>query len=194
WAIWPAILLFIVPPVLLRLNGSDTHVVLAMLDQIVYGVAVAALYRRRSRIFRHPLVCLFAGLSLIAAAWTDHIPGPPSAAPAFVWNMIILGCALLLPAALRLRTLPAWLSGAVVTASAQSYGLYLMHLTILVDVAQWLWNRHLAPTWVCAAIAIIAPFVLSYLSFRYLESPILRLRPEHRRRQAAAPAALRPAA
>jgi peptidoglycan/LPS O-acetylase OafA/YrhL len=192
WAIWPPTLLFIAAPLALRLlvpafatNPALSPVVFFRLDAIAYGVALAQLHHQGSALFRRPLVALATGLSLIAMLWAGYVHGPRPWAQALFYDASIVGCVLLLPAALRLRTLPRGLEAAARTVSAQSYGLYLIHLTVLVQVAQALRYAHHWPLPVCLAIATVGPFVLSWLSFRYLESPILRLRPSHRRPPAA---------
>jgi peptidoglycan/LPS O-acetylase OafA/YrhL len=189
WAIWVPIVLFLIVPLVLRIavpgySDPDLRMPTSVpfrIDEIAYGVVMAKLYTRRSWIFRHPFVCLSIGLALIGAVWSGHMPMPARLRAPLVYNLTIIGCALLIPAAVRLERAPLWFSATVKTISAQSYGLYLIHETILVNVAQGLWWFHLVPVWGCVAIAVIAPFILSYLSFRFLESPILRFRPEHGR-------------
>ena len=197
WAIWPPTAIFILVPLALRLGvpgfsldaGGMGQMVFFRMDAIAYGVAMAQLYRQGSWLFRHPLVCLAAGLGLLAMLWAGHAPLPAALVPALIFNLIIIACALLLPWALTVRVRPGFFHSVVSAISAQSYGLYLIHLTILVDVAQTLWFRHIAPVWVCVGVAVIAPFALSYLSFRFLEAPILSWRPAHRPPQPGAPVA-----
>ena len=52
---------------------------------------------------------------------------------AFAFAVALTLC---LPAALRLQRLPFWLGHPVRWLAARSYALYLMHLTILVDIAE----------------------------------------------------------
>ena len=192
WAIWPPVGLFILVPLGLRFgapgfspwSGGLSQMVFFRLDEIAYGVAMAAFYRRRVRLFDRPLACLAAGLVLIVVVPSTHVPTLAWLFRPLSYNITIIGCALLLPAALRLRRLPGPLAAAVGAISAQSYALYLIHLTLLVDVAQALWVRHWVPVWGCVAIATIAPFVLSWLSARFLEAPILCLHPAHPRAKA----------
>jgi peptidoglycan/LPS O-acetylase OafA/YrhL len=188
WAIWVPIAIFLTVPLVLRFTVpgfSDRNLKLwtmvpFRIDEIAYGVAMAALYARRSRIFSYPFACLAVGVALIASTWSGHMPVPTDQKAVLIYNVTMTGCALLLPAALRLRRAPDWFSTIAKTISAQSYGLYIIHETLLVTVAQELWWFHVVSAWGCVAIAVISPFILSYLSFRFLESPILRLRPKHR--------------
>ncbi len=96
-----------------------------------------------------------------------------------IYSLTIIGCALLLPAAVGLRSLPRPLARLAETISAQSYALYLVHLTLLQDVAQKLFAYKVLPLWACIVLAIGGPFVIAWLSVRLIETPILRRRPVH---------------
>lgn len=185
-AIWVPLVIFLIVPLILRLSvpafaDGSTHIqdmIVFRLDEIAYGVLMAELYRRNSWVFRHPFLPLCLGLLLIGRVWLGYrLFIPHRFAPALIYNYVVIGCALCLPAALRLRTVPRWLAIPVRGLSAQSYGLYIMHETILVDLAQGFWGRHIVSDVQAAAIALILPFLLSYLSFRFFETPLLRRRP-----------------
>ena len=148
------------------------------LDAIAWGVAMAELYRVRSRLFEHPRVALGCGLAVIAMVAVGRLPGP-GLFPATVFSFTMFGCALLIVPALKLRALPAWFARPVRAVSAWSYCLYLVHHWILLDFAQGLWWRHALPAWACTIIAVVAPFVIAWASFRFFEAPILKLRPHH---------------
>ena len=147
-AVWvPLAVFFIVPPILrLQVPGySDwstglAKVVIFRLDEIAYGVLMAHLYMRRSWLFRHPVLPFCIGISMII--FHDRILPPHYFFP-FIFSLMALSCSLCLPLVLRLQEAPFWFTAIVRRLSAQSYGLYIMHLTILVDVAQGLWWRHL---------------------------------------------------
>jgi peptidoglycan/LPS O-acetylase OafA/YrhL len=83
---------------------------------------------------------------------------------------------------LRLTHAAGWLEAAVRWIAARSYALYLMHLTILTDVIERpVLETGLLPASVCAMLAILLPFALAELSYRFLEAPVLRWRPDQRR-------------
>jgi len=106
---------------------------------------------------------------------------PPNLFFPFAFSDMALGSALCLPMVLRLERLPRWLEFLGRRISAQSYGLYIVHLTILVDlVQQSLLGPKLIGRWSAVALAIVLPFALSYVSFRFFEAPILALRPRQR--------------
>jgi peptidoglycan/LPS O-acetylase OafA/YrhL len=110
---------------------------------------------------------------------------------ALSYNATVVGFALCLPAALRLRRAPAWFEGPVRWLSSRSYALYIIHWTVLVDFVQgklW-WPGNKVPTLPCAILAIVLPFILAELSYRFLEGPILRHRP---RQEPSVPAAPQP--
>ena len=75
--------------------------------------------------------------------------------------------------------------------AARSYALYLIHLTILVDVAEdRLFETGLMPAFACAILAIALPFPLAEISYRFLEEPLLRCRPSQDRTSVPRPPAL----
>lgn len=177
---------FMLGPLALRITELDYSAqgigrmkeVFFRIDEIAYGVLMAWLYLRRSWLFRHPWPPLAVGLVLVAAAWAGHLPLPVSLLPALTYNAVIVGCALCIPAALRFQRAGEWFAAPVRLVSALSYGLYIVHLTILVDVTQamlWGTGRLSAPA--AAVFTATVTLVLAYLSFRYFEAPILRRRP-----------------
>lgn len=195
-ALWLCLGLFIAGPLALRLAplGFDdasfgySKEVFFRIDEIAYGVMFAWLFLRRSVLFRHPWLTLMAGCALVAAIWAGYTPLPLWLRPALTYNLTVIGCALFLPGALWLRQGPEWFAVPVRRLSAQSYDLYLMHLPILVDFvrARIRGAGRLGP-FALAIMAVALPFLLSAASFHWFEAPILRRRPEERRRRAIAP-------
>jgi peptidoglycan/LPS O-acetylase OafA/YrhL len=178
--------LFLLAPLALRLGYQERGpLVFLRIDEIAYGVLMARLYLDRSRLFRHPWPALATGMLCIAAALTDALPLPDALATPLTVNLEVIGGALCLPAALRLHRLPSWMGHPVQWLAARSYALYLMHLTILVDVAerQWVEPGLLSPL-AAALLAVLLPFPLAELSYRLLEAPLQRLRPHQNRPQA----------
>ena len=179
---------FLLVPLVLRLSmfGWDAATwamskqVFFRIDEIAYGVLMAALFNRRSWLFRYPVPPLLLGVSLIALTWSDRLPLPINLLPALSFNAVILGCALCLPAALHLSRVPSWIARTVHWVSSRSYALYIVHLTIIENVVQdgLLWPRHVTAP-VAATLAVVLPFLVAELSYRCLESPILRRRPHH---------------
>ncbi len=183
-ALWPVLLLFIAGPLALRIfvpayhdwSNGLWHSVIYRIDSVAYGVMLAQVWRRQGWVFRHPIPPLILGVSLIAGTWSGRLL-PWSLTPALLDTVFVVGAVLCLPAAMRLRTIPSWAGWLVTRISAQSYALYLMHETILVDFAQGLYFRHLIARPTAVAIAVALPFVLSWLSFSYVERPLLARRP-----------------
>jgi peptidoglycan/LPS O-acetylase OafA/YrhL len=184
WAIWLPIGFFILQPLLMRLAFPEYpgmgSLVPFRLDEIAYGAAMAQLHSQRSAVFRHPILCLVLGLTLIGALGLGFWLGPASLRPVLISPATVIGCALLLPAALKWRSAPAVVAWLLTQLSAKSYALYLVHLTILEHVAQRLFYAKAAPPAICVAIAILAPFAVAALTGRLIETPIMRLRPKHR--------------
>lgn len=194
---WYVIALFIAVPVAARLilppSGDwwqTTYETVGLrLDAIAYGVVLAKLGETRSALFRHPWLALGPGLATIAFVWVmasgDPPPGPPF--QAVILTMTSAGFALCFPAALRLIDGHNWLAWGIRQMSAQSYGLYIMHLSILELVGYRVYLHQLSAA-LGILLVLLLSFGLSYLSFRYLESPILARRPrQHRGREAPAP-------
>jgi peptidoglycan/LPS O-acetylase OafA/YrhL len=185
-ALWLCLAVFILVPLGLRViyldwsaySWQQSSEVFFRIDEIAYGVLMARLWIGHSRLFNHPWISLMAGVALIGATGSGHLPVPVSLVPPLMYNAVIIGCALCLPAALRLRVAPGWFSGAVSWIASRSYALYIVHLTILIDIVQIrLWVSGRVSTLTAAVLAIILPFVVAELSYRFLESPILRRRP-----------------
>jgi peptidoglycan/LPS O-acetylase OafA/YrhL len=190
-AIWIPIAVFLAVPTVLRyltpesspLADDMRRVMCLRLDAIAYGAVVAALSLYYPGCLRRPLPLLALGLALVVIAWENLLPLSNRLASVFTFNVSSIGLALCLPAAVRCRQAPRWFAASARTISAQSYGLYIMHLTF-IDLAFWARARW---PWVTVpaamALSLAAPAVLSWLSFRYFESPNLKLRPSQARAQ-----------
>lgn len=168
----------LIGPLLLRLatleRGSQ---VFFRIDEIAYGVLTARLYLAGHPLFCHSTKALAAGITLIALALADWLPLPHALVVPLTSNAEIIGAALCLPAALRLGSGPVWFAGPVQWIAGRSYALYLMHLTILVDLAeQRLFEPMALPASACVAVAILLPFPMAELSYRLIEAPLLRRR------------------
>jgi peptidoglycan/LPS O-acetylase OafA/YrhL len=185
WALFLPLAAILILPAMLRLaipGFSDwstgyAKMVPFRLDEIGYGVLLAWLSTQRNWIFRHPLLPLLAGLSLIACAWLALLPIPFHYYVVFQHTLAVIGCALCIPAALRIRTAPRWLGFAARHVSRLSYVLYLVHLTILVEIAQALWWIHRISTTTAVLIALVGPFLVAELLSRTIEQPFMRMRP-----------------
>jgi peptidoglycan/LPS O-acetylase OafA/YrhL len=82
----------------------------------------------------------------------------------------------------RLSRTTAWLDAPVRWIAARPYALYLMYLTIQVDIAgNRLFEPGLLPAYGCVIVAVLLPFPLAELSYRLLEVPLLRLCPRQGR-------------
>jgi peptidoglycan/LPS O-acetylase OafA/YrhL len=183
------LLLFLMVPAALRWGLRDdvdwdqvtSKVVLYRLDAIAFGVVMAWMHVRRMAVARYPGLLLAAGLVIIALFWggvLDRALAPPAhLRKTFMFDVASIGFALWMPAAAGMRWRPGGaLAKAAGALSGQSYAMYLTHLTVIGIVASY------RDTWqMPASIAIIMTIALLYgvtwLSFHYLEQPILALRP-----------------
>ena len=192
-AIWPALALFLAAPLLGRLLASPSpqwdpeirKVAWLSLDAIAHGVAAAALLRRSTWPMRHARALAIAGLAITLASLpmidSAFQPAPEGTgawlSQALVLNVTATGFALLLPAALALRHLPGWPGDAIRRLSELAYPLYLTHFTLLSLVAPgWLTG---GPARVAGgvALALAGTWLLAEASRRWVEAPIMALRP-----------------
>jgi peptidoglycan/LPS O-acetylase OafA/YrhL len=182
-ALWCCLAVFLVAPLVLRLAYQERGaVVFFRIDEIGYGVLMARLHVDGSRLFRHAWALLAAGLVMLGAVLADCLPVPGWLAVSLTSNVEVIGSALCLPAALRLSRAAGWFARPVRWVAGRSYALYLIHLTILVDVVEMrLVTPGVLPLVACVAVAVLLPLPLAELSWRLLERPMLRLRPHQRR-------------
>jgi peptidoglycan/LPS O-acetylase OafA/YrhL len=188
-SIWIPLVVFLVVPLALRavdprylvFDGGHMNIVPLRLDEIAYGVLVVVLHRGGNRLLRHTRICMALGIGIVLTHWTlEGLQLPLTFLPVSLIlrpTIMMLGCALCLPAAANLASLPRWLAWAARTVSRQSYALYLVHLTILVDVVQAFWTTHPETTLPAMAMALVLPFLVAELLCRGIEQPIMRLRP-----------------
>jgi len=188
-AIWPVIAVFIVVPPMLRAlhpaNGNFEeniyHIALFRLDAIAYGVALARLHVQGSRLFDHPRLAFGVGGGLIAACWWQDAYGEWLGLPWMTFLhlqlfAVSIGLCLLLTAMLRLPPFPRPLTWVISTGARISYGIYIMHLTIIATVA-WTAAKHGLGLAVVLPVSLVLIAVLPYLSYRFYETPLLALRP-----------------
>jgi peptidoglycan/LPS O-acetylase OafA/YrhL len=196
-AFWGVVALFLVAPAWLRwrlpesVNWDEvtSKVVLYRLDAIAFGVMAAWLSVRNTALVRYPRALLVAGLVIIGLLWGGwlmemvHMRGHVRAT--FMFDVASLGFALCMPAATLRWDAPRWLAFVAASISARSYALYLIHLSLVEIITFDRLPVRLGNTGAAIATVAIA-YGLADLSFRFFESPLLRLRPrQHARRDAA---------
>ena len=185
-----SLLAFLLTPLALRAaqpdffdlaRGLDNEVIYRI-DAIAFGVAAAWAWQRRAPLFTRPWLAMSAGvLGACVVLWSWFWPSPLSARwyAVFIHDIYMAGCALLLPAALRMPALPRPLAAPIGWLAARSYALYLFHYTVMVDFAQ---QRLLGPRLIgpvtATLISVIGPFIAAEVSWRLLEHPVLRRRPD----------------
>ena len=144
---------------------------------IIWGSLLAAVTRRRAVQEHGHLVhwpatgALVALLAVLCAPWQlpeGWLTGPTSAAGPLA--LLVLGGIVLAPSS----PAAALLSGRVMRwAGTRSYGLYLYHFPILQIL------RHqvdVGPEWARMVLGIVLSIAVTEASFRWLESPFLRLK------------------
>jgi peptidoglycan/LPS O-acetylase OafA/YrhL len=189
-AAWPVILLFLVVPAVCRQTlppGRDylfgvVQVAALRLDAIAYGVALAALLRA-GWFARRRWAWALLGLALPGVFWVQDIGGVwfglPLGPTAYLNAARIatsLGFALLLAAAIERSGIWPPLRRAAAFGASLSYGLYIMHMTVLQAVLTSA-AAHGIGRPVAAALSLTLTLLLAAASWRWYESPILRRRP-----------------
>lgn len=191
---------FIVVPAVARVmlvphfGMASYHIAALRLDAIAYGVALAWLHRRRSRLFQHPHAVLMAGLALVGVLWAQEMRGPWLPLGPLTWlnlKLVLTSVALCLVLAglVQLRPRLGPLAPVVCGGARISYGIYIMHLA-LFEAMIGLAERHHFGNAVGSVAALVLSFTLPALSFRYFEGPLLALRPPQFKRRAGLPAPL----
>jgi peptidoglycan/LPS O-acetylase OafA/YrhL len=180
-AIWMPTMLFLIVPMILRwrvpdsvdmLNGLE-EVVVFKLDSIALGVLLAIMLRRRAVPVHLAVLLLAMGTGLIAFVWSGRLEVSAHVFRTIVMSTIAFGWMLCVPAALCWPACGGIGADLVRVVSRYSYGLYIMHYTVLENVHRYL------PLLLAIAVGITAPFLLAWLSWTYLEAPILARRPRH---------------
>lgn len=184
---WMAVIAFLSLPLLARVmappeapwDEAMRKVVLLRLDAIAYGVVVAMIGASRPLLFRPWRALLAAGVGLnvlVYLAYAGLLPCDPSLLRPLSFNAMSVGIALCFPAVLRIAERRGQAARLVRAVSAQSYGLYLMHISVVEYLAkQSGWLRYHTVFLALATVALA--WVLSWASFRYFEQPVLDERP-----------------
>jgi peptidoglycan/LPS O-acetylase OafA/YrhL len=196
-SIWAVIGVFLVVPAAARWFHPDTqdfeheifHIVVLRLDAIVYGVALARLQVQGSALFRYPWATFLGGVAIVAAFWVQAADRVwlPLSGPHYMFVQMIggsLGLCLFLAGVVALRTRVRPLRWFVGMGSRLSYGIYIMHLTIIEAVA-WYAVGHAKDRVFIAVVSAPLIVLLPYVSYRLFEGPIMALRPKQARAMAA---------
>ncbi len=188
---WISVIVFLIGPLLLRLgmpaggpwDEVTRKVVFYRLDAIAFGVAAAGAeavgWLPKSR--HAPLLAIGLALETVCVglAFFDTGLTPLSHGPiadTVMFDLVSFGFVLMLPtAAAAIRPFP--LIGVLARrVSEQSYCIYLIHLPLLEAFSFYRRPLGLSAT-VCLILAPIVIWVLSWASYRWLERPLLALRP-----------------
>ena len=192
-AFWLTLGAFLLIPAALRwlapldadMDSAIRKIALYRLDAIGFGVLLAWMTARKMRLLEYKRTLLAAGLGLLAASWLGGMHWLETLAGPRLWRVLLfdiasLSFALCLPAARALESAGRLISRPFQAISAQSYSLYLIHLSVLEMMGGYRITQSLPATArLCLALSLM--WGLSYLSYRTIEAPILRLRPPQAR-------------
>ncbi len=169
--------IFLVIPAIVRglatpLNSAP-HSVVTAVDQICIGVIVAWISLSAPARFRALSWVLPFGLALCTLFWFPQQRWISQSILQAVWTDVLgVGIALCLPAAVMWRDARGLTAGAVRAISLRSYGLYIVHLPVL-ELSSYYRERVPAPIWCqIAAVSAVILFV-PVLTWNYLERPLL---------------------
>jgi peptidoglycan/LPS O-acetylase OafA/YrhL len=195
-------LLFVTLPLAVRIfliapdapfDTGMRQIALARLDAIAFGVMMASAYinsrevlqRWRGTLFVAGCALLFVPADLLALFGDDTTF---TVVRPYLLSLTSIGFALWIPAAVDLHTTATRFYAVVRWLSDRSYCLYIVHLSI-IDFAEWSAASLHLPALLCVPAALLMSAGIAELSFRYLETPILRLRPKQPMRTAQVQAA-----
>ncbi len=179
WAFVAAIILFLVAPAWMRwrvpldleYGNSIEKVALLNLDSVARGVAMTAILRQWRLGWRVAVPMAGLGVGSVLIVWTGHWQVSAHVFRTFLTTMAGTGWALCLPLLLLWRECESVAGRCVRGLSRISYGLYMVHYTVLEHA------RDVLPVPLAIAAGVIMPFVIAAVSWRYLEAPILAWRP-----------------
>ncbi len=190
---WVTVLAFLIVPLMLRWNlpvstnwdEVTRKAVIYRLDAIAFGAVVSGLEVSRSISFRNCIFMLALGLVIEApcvgymASISGGLSGPFPGGHIFsvvIFDIVSIGFVLFLPAAARTRTMWPIIAVPARHISQQSYCMYLIHLPLLEAFSYY---RPLlaVPAPVLGLLSAGAIWVVSWLSYRWVEQPILKRRP-----------------
>ena len=169
----------IAAPATLDWNDAARTIVVLRLDAIAFGVALAAIDAGRwgGAIRRRRGALALAGLAVLGLQWWGGLQGGGALArrvhDVLAVDVADLGWTLLLPALDAMRRPAPMVARVVEAVAARSYGVYLMHLTLL-EMAGYAVAAHGWPRPLAAAAALAATVALPSASWVWLERPILR--------------------
>jgi peptidoglycan/LPS O-acetylase OafA/YrhL len=185
---WVTTAIFLCVSPLLRLHlpadvdwGEVTSkVVIYRLDAITWGAVLAWLSLRRPGWLVYRWTMFSVGIALILLVWSGWFGWLMGSAVqverAVIFDVVSLGFVLMLPAASASRS--AWRPIEILARkiSAQSYAIYLIHLSLAEMIGyerqQWHFAASLAVVMTC-----LLTWTISAASYRWFEQPILSLRP-----------------
>ena len=149
------------------------------LDSIVYGVLAAYLTRNR-RIGRSATIAIgCCGVALLVTSWYGVVHDMLASSRLWVSNGPFLTCsigaALVVVAFSRLESASGLLASSVQTVSRHSYTLYLVHCQCFDVVRAVTIHNDLPPYATLLAVPFTA--LCSYALTRFVEQPIMRVRP-----------------
>ena len=193
---------FIIVPIALRAIRGDAgfwdealeQVVAYRLDAIMYGVVMAVVRQRASRLDRLAPALAVAGAAALGAGLLlhemgRHMPAPrawlPDAPlyPGVFLTLIPLGCALLLPLVERCPAPTPLLTRGVQRISEWSYSIYLWHMLIYGTVKA-IWPVESLPVVIKVGLkvgSLVATLALSRWLYQHFELVFLRRRPSDSR-------------
>ncbi len=179
---------FLVIPMLLRYIYSQQHetdvvrkIVLCRLDAMMYGVLLAWLKLNATSAWNALsgywlLIPSIIGLGI--GAQMCRVSQQPLISMVWSFSVIPFASMLMIAPLHRLTKIPKLAKILATYVSKVSYSAYLLHMPLLVFSINLLenedWNTATKALWRC--LLVMAVFLLSFITYRFIELPFLRLR------------------
>jgi peptidoglycan/LPS O-acetylase OafA/YrhL len=177
--------IFVVLPLVARLlfvpgmasaDVGTAHAVVYRLDAIAWGVLAIWVYRyHRQGVARWAVVLLAVGATVAIYTCMGGFNDGTGHLRPWILSLIPIGFSMCLPALAELPSPGSVVAGTIRWLSERSYGLYIIHFTIM-QLAIKPDDRGLFGE-MKVVLAVCITFLLADLSYRFLEIPILRMRP-----------------
>jgi peptidoglycan/LPS O-acetylase OafA/YrhL len=176
FVVWPLAARVFFASAMVDPDSGMRQVVVYRLDAIAWGVFAILMYRyHRQAIAQWAVILLAVGATVGICACMADFEGRLEHLRPWIFSLIPIGFSLCLPALADMPSPRSVIAGAIRWLSERSYGLYIVHFTVLQHAIQA--DDFGVFGEMKVVLAVCLAFLLADLSYRYLELPILRIRP-----------------
>ncbi|HWW21343.1 MAG TPA: acyltransferase [Steroidobacteraceae bacterium] len=205
WLPWAVLALFLIACNLLRAEGIYTFLLLGRLDAFVLGTLVAVVEARshaepassaRAGRWFSALLIPGGGMAAVLAlySYSPSAPGGPLGLNAIPGVSVFAIFAAVLIGAIIFRRAPGMTAflgwGPLRYAGTISYSTYLWHVPVMVLMTRMFWRASWIPGGygLHAGLMASVSLTIAHFSYRLIEAPMLRAKPDYDRAYAGQPA------